>query len=153
VLDAAVGAMRLRVLPAGKKLEDIVKQPVAIVMDHHDGLRTCLFMLDGATEEFTVAWKDARGGIAQLAFELQEDRPFSHFGILVNGIEQLMHTGRAPWPVERTLLTSGLVDEALRSLQDGGRLRETPHLQIAYQSDWNWTQPLAPAPARPAGAQ
>lgn len=153
LLDAAVGAMRLRVIPEGKRLEDMVKSPKLVVIDRNDGLRTCLFMLDGATEEFTVAWKDEHDRISQLTYDMQDARPFSHFAILVNGIEQMMHTGRAPWPVERTLLTSGIVDEALHSLQDGGTLRETPHLDVRYETEWNWMQPIQRAPDRPRGVQ
>ena len=55
-----------------------------------------------------------------------------------------MHTGKAPWPVERTLLTSGLVDECLQSQMEGGARRETPHLDIKYETDWNWMMPLTP---------
>ena len=41
--------------------------------------------------------------------------------------EEMFLTGKAPYPVERTLLTSGLVAAGLQSLADGKRL-ETPHL-------------------------
>jgi len=153
LLDAAVGAMRLRMIPEGKRLEDMVKSPKLVVIDRNDGLRTCLFMLDGATEEFTVAWKDEHDRISQLTYDMQDARPYSHFAILLNGIEQMMQTGRAPWPVERTLLTSGIVDEALRSVQEGGTLRETPHLDVTYTTDWNWMQPIQRAPDRPRNVQ
>ena len=83
----------------------------------------------------------------------QEERPFSHFAVLTNGIEQFINTGRAPWPVERTLLTTGLVDECLRSQMEGGVRRETPNLDIKYTSDWNWSTPIDPAPDRPRGVQ
>jgi hypothetical protein len=42
-------------------------------------------------------------------------------------------TGKAPYPVERTLLTSGLVAAGLKSLADGKRL-ETPHLAVEYEA-------------------
>ena len=43
-------------------------------------------------------------------------------------------TGKAPYPVERTLLTSGLVEAGVRSLADGQKRLETPHLAIRYQA-------------------
>lgn len=153
LLDATLTALRERPLPPGKRVEELARKPVLSVIDYRDGLRACLFTLDGAVAEWATAWKDDQGRVTKLAFVMQEDRPYSHFAVLVNGIEQLMYTGRAPWPVERTLLTSGLVDECLRSQADGGKRRETRHLAVTYQSDWNWFQPIQPAPPRAHGSQ
>ena len=51
---------------------------------------------------------------------------------LVNKIEEMFATGRAPYPVERTLLVSGILESCLTSkVQDHKRL-ETPHLRGAY---------------------
>ena len=153
LLNAALAAMRERPLPPGKRVEDLVKSPVLCVIDYRDGLRACLFTLNGAVQEWATAWKDAHDRVTSLTFVIQDERPFSHFGILFNGIEQFMHTGKAPWPVERTLLTSGIVDECLRSQSEGGARRETPHLNVEYKSEWNWIQPTAPPPVRPRGSQ
>jgi hypothetical protein len=153
ILDSALSNMPERPLPAGKRVEDLAKKPILCVIEYKDGLKACLFTLDGAVADFSTAWKDDQGKITNTAFVLQDARPYSHFAVLFNAIEQFMHTGKAPWPVERTLLTSGLVDECLQSLQDGGKRRETPHLVIEYKTDWNWILPIAPALARPAGIQ
>ena len=48
--------------------------------------------------------------------------------------EEMFVTGKAPYPVERTLLTSGLVAAGLKSLADGGRRVETPHLAVRYEA-------------------
>lgn len=152
LLDATLAAMRERPLPPGKRVEDLAKKPVLCVIDYRDGLRACFFSLDGAVAEWATAWKDDHDRVTSLTFILQDERPFSHFGILVNAIEQFMHTGKAPWPVERTLLTSGLVDECLRSQSEGGTRRETPHLDVKYTTDWNWMLPINPVPEKPRGA-
>jgi hypothetical protein len=52
----------------------------------------------------------------------------------MNKAEEMFLTGRAPYPVERTLLTSGLVAANLRSLADGQQRLETPQLAIQYQA-------------------
>ena len=153
LLDSALAAMRERPLPPGKRVEDLAKQPVLCVIDYRDGLRACMFTLNGAVQEWATAWKDDRDRVTSLTFVIQDERPFSHFGILLNGIEQFMHTGKPPWPVERTLLTSGIVDECLRSQSEGGARRETPNLKVEYQSNWNWIQPISPPPVRPRGTQ
>ena len=54
------------------------------------------------------------------------------FDAQVANLEKFFETGKAPYPVERTLLTSGLVAAGLASLADGGKRRETPHLAVKY---------------------
>ena len=46
--------------------------------------------------------------------------------------EELFVTGKPPYPIERTLLTTGLVEAGVRSLGEGQRRLETPHLSIKY---------------------
>ncbi len=153
LLDTALATMRERPIPPGKRVEDMAKNPILCVIDYRDGLRACLFTLNGAVAEWVAAWKDDQNRVTSLAYILQDERPFAHFAVLVNGIESFMITGKAPWPVERTLLTSGLVDECLRSQAEGGIRRETPNLDIRYNSEWNWMMPTQPPPERPRGVQ
>ena len=47
--------------------------------------------------------------------------------------EQTFLTGKSPTPLERTLLTTGLVEAGVRSLGTGQQRLETPHLAIRYQ--------------------
>ena len=76
-----------------------------------------------------------------------------HFTYLLKGAEQMIHTGKPTWPVERTLLTSGLLDGVLISKKRGGEAVETRYLNVAYQSDWNWQMPPPPPPGRPSAEQ
>jgi hypothetical protein len=55
------------------------------------------------------------------------------FSPLVNNMEKLFLTGRSPYPVERTLLTTGLTAAGIESLYRGQQRFETPHLAIHYQ--------------------
>jgi hypothetical protein len=43
-----------------------------------------------------------------------------------------VETGRPPFPIERTLLTTGILDAVMTSHALGGQRVETPHLAIAY---------------------
>jgi hypothetical protein len=111
------------------------------VVDYADGFRMCHFLLNGAAAEFVAAWKYADGRTDATLFRLDEDRPFMHFAHQVKGIERLMHEGSPPWPVERTLLTSGILDAGLISKRDGGKRLDTPRLDVRYSTKWNWEPP------------
>jgi hypothetical protein len=54
------------------------------------------------------------------------------FSPQVNNIEQMFESGRATYPVERTLLTTGLAIAGVDSRERGKRVG-TPHLNVAYQ--------------------
>lgn len=150
LLDEALSRLRERPLPAGKRIEDLVREPILFVIDYKDGLRANIFTLNYAVAEWAAAWKYADSDeSASTVFWTQELRPFMHFTYLLMGIEQMVQTGKPTWPVERTLLTSGALDALLISKQDGGKKLETPWLDIDYQSEWNWRQPPPPPPGRP----
>jgi hypothetical protein len=153
LLRTALGRLK-RPPPTGRKLSELVAEPVLFVIEYADGLRANVLTLNGAVGEWAIAWrgkKDRR--IDSTLFWTQEARPFMHFTYLLNGVEQMMLTGKSAWPVERTLLTSGALDALLISKKQGGKRIETPYLQLRYQTDWNWQQPPAPPPGRPIGAQ
>jgi hypothetical protein len=150
LLDAALSRLQQSRIPQGKTLEESVPEPVLFVIDYQDGLRANVFTLNGAVAEWTVAWRYAdRDSIESTLFQTQEERPFYHFSHLLCGINKMMQTGKPTWPVERTLLTSGLLDSLLISKQRDGQRLETPHLDIHYTTDWNWQQPPPAPPGRP----
>ena len=125
-----------------------VKAPVLFLLEYSSGLHAAVYMLDGQIQQFGFA---TAGAAMSTEMWLQPVRYFNHFSGLVYWIEHLLTTGRAPYPVERTLLTTG----ALAALMDSSfehRRIETPHLQIKYQpvraSQYN--RGPVPAPEREA---
>ena len=49
-------------------------------------------------------------------------------------IEKFFASGKSPYPVERTLLTSTVLDLGLHSLAERGRAIETPALDVHYRA-------------------
>lgn len=131
---------------------DIVPRSVPTVRDdpgvvlfqfeYVDGVRGSLFMVPSASRN-GVAIKRKGHPIMATSFEERPEPKHPHFAYLLKGIEQMIHSGRPPYPVERTLLTGGILDRALKSKFEGGTVQQTPELQIAYTPvDY----PHAPAP-------
>lgn len=128
-----------------------VKNPAAFFIEHRDGFKSTMIHdnKDGHNE-WIVAWGEpGRKDIPATVFWTQEARPLGHFCFLLQGIEQMIYTGRPAWPVERTLLTTGILAAAFQSRQQNGRRLETPHLAIRYEPTFTWKEPPAPQPGRP----
>ncbi|MGP0067847.1 MAG: hypothetical protein ACLQGP_30160 [Isosphaeraceae bacterium] len=130
-----------------------VPEPVLWQIDYADGLRGAVLTLNGAVGAWSAAWRTGDGRVHATGFDTREVRPLMHFSYQVQGIEAMIRTGRPAWPVERTLLTSGLQEALLTSGAEGGRRVETPHLAVAYRSDWSWRQPPPYPPPRPLTGQ
>jgi hypothetical protein len=59
----------------------------------------------------------------------------------------MMQTGHAAYPVERTLLTTGVLDAVMTSVNEKNRRVETPHLAIKYKpTDWPFATDEIPKP-------
>lgn len=129
-----------------KTLQQAAPNPVLFIIDYTDGLRANLFSLTGATTEWAAAWRYADRKIDSTLFWGQARPKCMHFAFLMQGVEQMMLTGKPAWPVERTLLTSGVLDALLISKKENSRLVDTPYLQFSYTTKWRWTQPPAPDP-------
>ena len=54
------------------------------------------------------------------------------FKALSHAIQTHFRQGKAPYPVERTLLTTGILDAAMDSRVAGGKLLDTPQLDVVY---------------------
>jgi len=56
------------------------------------------------------------------------------FRALAHSIQAFFRQGQPPYPVERTLMTTGLLEAAMESRERGGVGLPTPQLQVAYRA-------------------
>jgi len=108
------------------------------LVESRDGMRSAVAMANGLLEEFGCAVK-LKGEAKPLAswFKLQNGKPYGHFSYLLRAIEQMIHVGQAAYPAERTLLTTGILDRAMRSSAQNGAFQATPELDVQYTAvDW-----------------
>ncbi len=127
----------LEVVPhqSGVDMRSLTGDEVALFLfQYRDGLLGAQFMLSGLAEGNSVAvrLKGESAIIATHAEERPEPR-YPHFAFLTKGIEQMMLWGQPVYPVERTLLTGGILDRALTTRLDGTGRIDTPKLAIRYQ--------------------
>jgi len=126
---------RTQDLVASGELQKLAKNPGAYFIEYRDGLKATMLMLDGAVKDFNFAAR-LRGtpSLWSTQFLLTPDPNVTYSACLMHKVEQMFATGTAPYPVERTLLVSGILESCLTSkVQDHGRL-ETPHLLVTYKA-------------------
>jgi hypothetical protein len=107
--------------PAVRDSATILKHPVAFVVNYADGLRATSLILNGHVDDTTVAVRlsdptePGKSAIVSTLLYLPAPPGASFFNPLVLRIEEFFKTGKPYCPVERTLLTGGILDAALES--------------------------------------
>jgi hypothetical protein len=115
----------------------VFPEGLAYFIEHRDGFLTTFFLL--AVQDFTYAGLRRDNGEV-IACQMHLPMPGSgattadFFNPLVRHIERMVIENRAPYPVERTLLTSGMTLAAVESLHRGQVLVETPEMAVPYQA-------------------
>jgi hypothetical protein len=114
----------------------VFPEPVAYFIDHRDGFRTTMFLL--AIQDFNYAGLRADTGEV-IACQMHLPMPGSgattadFFNPLVRQIEDMVMENRVPYPVQRTLLTSGMTLAAVESLHRGQMAVATPEMAVRYE--------------------
>lgn len=128
-----------------------IDDPHVFLVEYDDGLKAAALMLgdNGWVRKFAYAQR--RGELTEaLEYHSSSGETHAAFSYLGRNVEEFFLTGVVPSPVERTYLTTGILEAALISRSRGGRLLATPHLGgIVYQATDRALRPSAP---RPRGA-
>ncbi|HUF62945.1 MAG TPA: twin-arginine translocation signal domain-containing protein [Verrucomicrobiales bacterium] len=106
-------------------------------MEHRDGFRTSVFLM--GIQDFNYAGLRADTGEIvscqmYLPMPTHGSSTADFFHPLVRHIEDTVIHDRTPYPVERTLLTSGMTLAAVESLHRGQVPIETPEMEVGYHT-------------------
>ncbi len=126
------------VFPSTDDMRRLVRNPVAYRYEHADGVKGTMLLMGGLVRDFNFAAyvNGAREPWStQMYLPMPDGRTTlaNFFSPLVNHMEQMFLTGKSGYPVERTLLTTGLTAFGVDSLFRGQVRVETPQLAIRYQ--------------------
>jgi len=126
---------RTQDLVASGELQKLAKNPAAYFIEYRDGLKATMLMLDGALRDFNFAARiKGTPSLWSTQFLLTPDPNVTYSACLMHKAEQMFETGVPPYPIDRTLLVSGILESCLTSkVQDHARL-ETPQLKVAYKA-------------------
>ncbi len=121
--------------PSLALMKELVENPVCYQLEYNDGTRATMMLMNGLVRDFNFAAK-LKGQVEPLStcFYLPPNPNVVYSAALMNNAEKMFMTHKVPYRIERTLLTSGMVQSALQSLHLGQRKLDTPHLDVTYKA-------------------
>jgi hypothetical protein len=111
------------------KVEDNDRNLILYLIEYRDGLKAAAYMSPAHLREFAFAGQMA-GKTKPVAcwFELPKPQR-DHFSFLVGHVARMMVTGKASYPVERTLLTTAMLSFLVESKASGHKRIEMPRIE------------------------
>ncbi|MCI0465367.1 MAG: hypothetical protein L0Z62_51255 [Gemmataceae bacterium] len=131
--------------------------PHGILITYRDGFRATVLKIGRSSTRWNFAVKPAGAAIRATRFYVGPWGNRCLFMALSHAIQDHFVQRRSPYPVERTLLTTGVVEAVMRSRAQMGARLDTPQLQIAYEprdftamretgASWKVLTPATPEP-------
>jgi hypothetical protein len=127
------------IFPSLDEMRGLAKDPVAYRYEHSDGVKCTMMLMGGLVRDFNFAASlegEAKPFSTQMYLPMPDGRTTlaNFFNPLCNNMEKMFLSGKATYPVERTLLTTGLTAAGVDSLYAGQVRVDTPHLAIRYRA-------------------
>ncbi len=144
LVDAACDTIKGKAIG---NMRDIAKMPYAVIVKYKDGTKGAIVTLDQYVNEGWAYAAKTGKNIVATEFVLDHSMSYSHFSYLTLNIQKFIVSGPTA-PIERNLLTSGIIDMGIRSLTEG-KVKETPFLNIKYSAAGY--EPIRPTAPRPTG--
>ena len=113
----------------------LARNPRGWLVEHRDGLRSTLLVLDGVVADFNFAVRAQDGSIVSAQLFRAPAPAEHHFSRLAATMEDFFRTEKSPWPVERNLFIAGLLETFRQPSTRSGQRIETPALSISYQTN------------------
>ncbi len=112
-------------------VQKLARNPRGWLLEHRDGLRSAILVLDGVVADFNFA---VRGNEVLSAQLLRAPAPAErHFDLLAATVEHFFQTGDQPWPLERSLLIAGLLEAFAKPATRSGKWVELHGLDSGYR--------------------
>src|SRR5262249_31758674 len=107
-------------------------QPYLILVRYKDGLTAPLVTVPGNRWAFACRLK---GQLEPQGCEFHVGPWLNRnlFKALSHAIQYLFLTKKTPYPIERTLLTTGITEADMQSRYKKGVIQPTPHLEFSYR--------------------
>lgn len=120
-------------LGAAEQKPDHRQPPHGMLITYRDGLRGFVLSVGAKATRWNFAARLA--GEADVRATSLYTGPWNNrnlFKALSHAIQTHFMEGRAPYPVERTLLVTGALESVMDSRHQGGESIATPHLDVSY---------------------
>lgn len=133
-LELAEAAMQAELGKKPTDLKSFHENPHGILLTYKDGFKATVVRIGGANRwNFACRFKGKRE-IQTTNFNVGPWQNRNLFKALSHAIQHHFIHGNAPYPVERTLLATGILDASMHSRHEAGKVMRTPELEFAYRA-------------------
>ena len=99
----------------------LARNPRCWLLEHRDGLRTSLMVLDGVVADYNFAVKAADGTVISAQLHRPPAPGREQFSRLTAVLEDFFRTGVSPWPAQRSVLVAETMEKFRTARRERGQ--------------------------------